>query len=393
MPRRGVRPRVRWSGALPAALATLGALVLAACSSSPAGTSGPSVKIAVEAPFTGPEAAAGTDVLRGVELLASVKNHTGGVLGRQIQVLKFDDQGNPALATKVADNVVSQHPFALIGPFNSSVGVINLPIYRKAGIITLRLTNSALTNSYGYTVQPMDYQMAPLEVQAITNTLPAGGRVAIVYDYSTFSSGIAQLVRSSLTTEGMNVVAFDGFKAGQQDFMAILTAVKATNPDVVYYAAFDPEVIYLVTQARQLGMPGICLVNLLPEGFLADAGVAAQQCLVSGVPSVAEFPRSGGYIQEYQAVYHSQPGSSGAFSNDSLGLLLNAVVKEGAWDRSRVQTALSHTALFPGVTGDITIDPATGNRVDPPVAILSVRRGNFRVDAYWALYGKLNAPG
>jgi branched-chain amino acid transport system substrate-binding protein len=349
------------------------------------------IKIAVEAPLSGQQAATGMDILRGAELLAKIENHAGGVLGRQLTIVPANDEADPSKATPVAKRVVTQHAFAVIGPFDSSVGVISLPIYKAAGVIPLRLTSSRLTNGLGFTVAPMDYQVAPVEAQAIASSLPAGGGVAIVYDSSTFTSGIAQEVRANLASSRVPIVAFDSYNAGQRNFTALLEGVKAADPSVVYYASFDPEAGELVSQAQLLGVPGTCFIDLAPEDFIQSVGVTlARSCVFSGVPDVSEFPRASGFIQNFETLYHRSPGSWAAFSYDSLGLLVHAVEQAGTWDASRVRRALSHTVAYSGVTGDITIDPGTGNRVDPPVVILNVSRaGTYQVDPAWALYGTL----
>jgi branched-chain amino acid transport system substrate-binding protein len=370
----------------------LGAWLLSGSSPPAAAANAPGpIKIAVEAPLSGQQGATGVDILRGAELLAAIEDHNGGVLGRHLKVIRANDDADPAKAASVAKEVIAQHPFAVIGPFDSSVGVINLPIYKAAGVIPLRLTSSQSTNGLGYTVAPMDYQVAPVEAQAIAASLPPGGSVAIVYDSSTFSSGIARLVRSSLASRGVAVVAFDSYTAGQRDFSTLLSGVKAANPSVVYYAAYDPEAGELVSQAKSLGIPGTCFVDLAPEDFIESVGLSlARSCVFSGVPDVSEFPRASGFIQDFQALYHRAPGSWAAFSYDSLGLLIHAVQQTGSWDPSRVEDAIDHTVAYSGVTGDITIDSATGNRVDPPVVILSVSRaGIYQVDPAWALYGTL----
>lgn len=384
-----VRLQVAW--------AVLGLLVLSAWlsplpSASVASAAPGPIKIAVEAPLSGEQAATGMGILRGAELFARIVDHAGGVLGRQLTIVPTNDGADPAKAASVARTAIAKHPFAVVGPFDSSVGVINLPMYKAAGVIPLRLTSSRVTNGLGYTVAPMDYQVAPVEAEAIASSLPPGGGVAIVYDASTFSSGIAQQIRALLSSAGVPVVAFDSYNAGQRNFTSLLAGVKAANPSVVYYASYDPEAGELVSQAQSLHMPGTCFVDLAPEGFIASVGLSvARSCVFSGVPDVSEFPRSSGFIQDIEALYHHRaPGSWAAFSYDSLGLLVHAVEQAGAWDAPRVRRALSHTLAYSGVTGDITIDPATGNRVDPPIVILNVSRtGTYQVDAAWALYGTL----
>lgn len=377
----------------PLGVLALGAWLLSAWS--PPAAAAPnapgSIKIAVEAPLSGPQGGTGPDILRGAELLAAIEDHNGGVLGRQLKVIRANDDADPAKAASVAKEVIAEHALAVIGPFDSSVGVINLPMYKAAGVIPLRLTSSHATNGLGYTVAPMDYQVAPVEAQAIAASLPRGGGVAIVYDSSTFTSGIAQLVRSSLASRGIPVVAFDSYTAGQRDFSALLSGVKAANPSVVYYAAYHPQASELVSQAKSLGVPGTCFVDLAPEGFIQSVGVSlARTCVFSGVPDVSEFPGRRGSSRTTRPSTTVSPGRGPRSATTPWAFSSTPCNGPEAGDPSRVNDAIDHTVAFSGVTGDITIDPATGNRVDAPVVILGVSRaGTYQVDPAWALYGTL----
>ena len=125
--------------------------------------------------------------------------------------------------------------------------------------------------------------------------------------------------------------------------------------------------------------------------FIQTAGLAlAQSCVFTGVPSAGDFPQSATYVQNYQATYHTAPGTWGAFAYDSAALLFHAVTATGGWQHDPVTTSLFHTVNYSGITGQTTIDPSTGNRDNPPVVILTVdATGNYREAPTWSSNGHL----
>jgi branched-chain amino acid transport system substrate-binding protein len=92
----------------------------------------------------------------------------------------------------------------------------------------------------------------------------------------------------------------------------------------------------------------------------------AQHCLNSGVPSAQEFAGASQYVTDYESAYHETPGTWGTFSYDSVKLLAQAVRDAGGWNEAAVKSRLQHTTNYEGVTGIITIEPTTGNRVNSP---------------------------
>ncbi|HEY1465407.1 MAG TPA: branched-chain amino acid ABC transporter substrate-binding protein [Acidimicrobiales bacterium] len=343
--------------------------------------------IAVDAPLTGSQSSTGIDMWRGAQLAATQINASGGVDGVMIKLVQADDKATAATGVTVAKKMIAQRVFGVVGPFNSSVGVANLPIYKKAGLSIVRLTSAAATQGFGATTQPMDVQVAPVEATEITQVLHAT-RVAIIYDTSTYTSGIAKSLRGLLTKDGHAPVAFQSIKEGQTNFTKALTAAAAAKPDLVYIAAYGKEAGLLALGASQMNVPGTCFVDLAAQGpdFVAAATTpVAQKCLNSGVPSAQQFAGATEYVSNYISTFQAQPGTWGTFTYDSLEILAQAVRDAGSWNQAAVQSKLSHTTAFAGITGTITIRPKTGNRLNTPVVMLDIDSGgNYVIDPAWA---------
>jgi branched-chain amino acid transport system substrate-binding protein len=379
--------RARWMRA-PILFAVVLVTVATDCSSSgtsPAGV----VRVALEGPITGPQASTGADMLRGAMLAVEEANADGGVLGRKIQLVRADDKADPARGLDVANQMVKEGVFAVVGPYNSAIGVENLPIYLKAGVIPIHLTSNSATDGEGYTVQPKDYQIAPVEADAIVRLYNAR-RVAMVYDPSTYTAGIAEQVRSALDKAGVTVVAYDRVEPESHVYLDIVKRIRTLHPDLIYASTYYPEGAVLAGEIRQVRLHGTCFMGLANQdpAFVTQAGLpAARACVYSGVPSAELFGAARQYVSRYRSRFGVDPGTWGSFTYDSLRLLYDAVRRAGGWDSERVRRALARTQNFAGITGSITIEPKTGNRENVPVVLLDVNgEGHYVIDPKWKAF-------
>jgi branched-chain amino acid transport system substrate-binding protein len=379
--------------AVAAAAALLVLLAMGATGCGGGGSSSESIKIVVEGPITGDQAATGTDMRNAARLAVDEANAQGGVLGREIELIEGDDKADPAVGRQVAEDAIDDDAFAVIGPYNSSVGIENLKMYVDAGIVPIHLTSNAATDGLGYTIQPKDYQVAPVEARAIAGYFKAR-RVAIVYDTSTYTAGIARQVRGALQAAGVRVVLYERFAEGEFDAPAVVRKIKAARPDLFYASTYFPEGGEIAKEAAAQGVRATCLMGLANQDpkFVEAAGLdAAARCYSSGVPAPAQFSRAREYVTNYRERFDVAPGTWGTFTYDSVKLLFSAVRAVDAWDASRVREELSRTTGYTGITGRIDIDPETGNRKVVPVVILDINdEGDYVVDRRWARFANFS---
>jgi branched-chain amino acid transport system substrate-binding protein len=341
--------------------------------------------IAVEGPMTGEQASTGIDMADGAQLAVDQINAAGGVDGVQLSLVKLDDKATAAGGVSAARQAIASHVFAVVGPFNSSVGVANLSLYVRAGLPIVRLTSSVKTEGFGVTTQPMDSQVAPVEIKEITKVLHAT-RPAIIYDTSTYTSGIAKQVKAGLAKAGDPTVAMIPVTSTQPNYANAVKKAATAHPGLLYISAYGTEAGAIAKAASTAGT-GKCFVDLAAQGpdfVTAATQSVASACLSSGVPSAQQFAGAGQYVANYQSMFHTTPGTWGTFTYDSLEVLANAV-KQAGWHQKAVSTAMDHTRAYQGITGPITIAPSTGNRVQSTVVILDVNgAGDYVVDPQWA---------
>lgn len=374
-------------------LLTLAALLAASCSPSTSTSSPPppaspveeTIKIGIEGPMTGDQLVTGIDMWNAATLAADEANANGGVAGKQIELVRLDDAANPETGVAVAHQAVDEGVFAVIGPYNSSVGIENLPIYLEGGVIPIHLTSTAQTDGKGYTVQPKDYQVAPVEGAAITGWLKQDS-IAILFDPSEYTRGVAKQLESILKDEDATIAYKSKVNA---DFPApvLVKNVDTNEAGLAYSSTYFPEGAQ-IAKAAVGKMKAECFMGLANQDqeFIERAGIpASQNCYFSGVPSPDQFPGASDYVKNYGQRFTSPPGTWGPFVYDSLDMLFAAAEAEGSWNADAINELLKDTTDFQGITGPITIDPRTGNRPNVPIVILKVTKdGAFIVNPGWA---------
>jgi branched-chain amino acid transport system substrate-binding protein len=342
--------------------------------------------IAVDGPMTGDQASTGTDMAKGAQLAVDQINAAGGVDGVKLTLVKVNDKATAGAGLAAARKAIAAHAFAVVGPYNSAVGVVNLPVYKRAGLPIVRLTSSVKTEGFGATTQPMDTQVAPVELNEITSVLHAT-RPAIIYDTSTFTSGVASQVKAGLAKAGTPAVAFIPVKEGASNFTSAVTKAAAAHPDLLYISAYGVDAGKIAKEASTMNT-GKCFVEgLAAQGpdFVNNATQpVASSCISSGVPTAQQFVGASQYVSDYESMFHMAPGTWGTYTYDSIEILVNAI-KQAGWHQKAVATALNETSNYSGITGPITIAPKSGNRIQSTVVILDINSaGNYVIDPQWA---------
>ena len=340
----------------------------------------PPIRIAVEAPITGPQASNGVDILRGVRLAVRQANARGGVLGRRVVLVQGDDRGDASRAKPTARKVIARQPVAVIGPYNSSVGLENLSLYRRAKVVPLWMTSSDDTQGAGITLQPMNSQIAPVESAYVKEQ--GAKKVAMLVDDTAngaFTKGMATRLRKRLRADGVAVTWISvkesadvatGYYAGK------VAEALASDPDLVYSSTYYPEGAQIAQALQTAGPAPGCLMGLanVDSGFVGAAGlVPAQRCVFSGVPEASQLPSARTFVRQYRAAFRATPGVWGVFSYDSAKVLFAAIRKTGGTAYAPLSRALRATRKAKGQTGPISIGPKTGYRTSLPfLGILSV---------------------
>ncbi|MGA0022222.1 MAG: branched-chain amino acid ABC transporter substrate-binding protein [Vulcanococcus sp.] len=336
------------------------------------------IVIGLEGPLTGDQRSTGRDMWRGAKLAVEELNREGGILGRRVKLVRADDRADPERALSVAKGLNRLDADAVIGPYNSGVGIINLPYYVKKEIIPVHLTSTDDTSGLGVTIQPKNSQIAPAEEAYI---LAQGvQRISMLVDPSAFTVDQADRLEKALVADGVQVDRFS-IVPGSLDYEAVIEEALATDPGLVYVSTYFPEgsvIAQGLAAAGSAAQPFFGLANVDPA-FVAQAGLdIARLGVFSGVPEAPQLPDAGAYVDAYEERFDRTPGVWGTFTYDSIKVLAEAIETAGTVNYGPALGTLLQTTDYQGATGEISIDPLTGNRVDVPVEILKVdRNGAF----------------
>jgi branched-chain amino acid transport system substrate-binding protein len=347
--------------------------------------SGDTVRIGLEAPLSGDLATLGQGMLNGAELAADQINAEGGLLGKDIEVVAIDDGGDPKVGVPAVQEALDAGLDGVVGPYNSGVGVETLPLYEKAGLVPIRLTSDTDTEGFGFTLQPMGSQIAPVTAEALTDYLGAK-RVAIAYDkVEEYTTGISKEVRTALEQGGAQVTAFQPIEPGQADYTSVVNKLSAGNPDAIYAAVYSPEGA-AIAKAIKPGSSPTCLLDYgaYDDAYITEAADAATNCSVVGVPAPSDFAGSETYVTDYTDEFGEEPGTWSPYTYDSLNVLADAVEQAGSFDAKALTAALDKVKGAEGWTGSITLVPGSGNREPATVTVDIVEGGAFTVDPAWA---------
>jgi branched-chain amino acid transport system substrate-binding protein len=275
------------------------------------------IKIGVGGPHTGPYAAFGEQFWRGATQAAEDLNAAGGIDGKKIELVKGDDACEPKQAVAVANRMVdSDKVAAVVGHFCSSSTIPASEVYAESGILMMSpaSTNPQVTERRIPTVFRncgRDDQQGVVAANYIVKKLGAK-KVAVVHDKDTYGQGLADAMRSHMATLGVKEVLYEGLTRGEKDFNALVTKIKATGADVVYFGGLHTEAGPLVRQMREQGL-GAAFVSgdgIVSEDLVTSAGGAQ---FVKGVYHTfgrdpRNIPEGKGVIEKFRAAGYEPEG-------------------------------------------------------------------------------------
>ncbi len=253
-----------------------------------AGAHADTIKIAIAGPFTGAVTQYGAMVKEGVDTAVEMINASGGVLGKQLETVVMDDGCEPKQGPVVANRVVNDGIHYVVGHVCSGATIAATNIYENEGVVMVSpsATAPAVTDGKNYHMIfrtiGRDDQQGPAAAQFIIESIKPQA-VAVLHDKQSYGQGIASAVRNELEKAGVKVAMFEGINAGDSDYSAVITKIRSSGADFVYYGGYHPEMGLLLRQAAEQGLQAKFMG---PEGvgnpdINAIAGAAVDGMLVT----------------------------------------------------------------------------------------------------------------
>jgi branched-chain amino acid transport system substrate-binding protein len=324
------------------ALAVLVGLVAAAAAQQP-------IRIGASLSLTGTYAALGQNQHRGYQLCTKHVNETGGVLGRKIEFVLYDDQSQPATGVRLYEKLITQDKVdAIMGPYSSAIteAVANVnEKYRMPMVAPMASTTAIFKKGRKFIF--MMQSAAEVYLEGLIDVAAKKGlkTVAIINEDTLFPKATVQGTIELAKQKGLQVVFVESYPKGNTDFSAILTKVRAANPDVLGAATYFDDAVAITRQMKELNvnpkMYGVTVGGDLPT-FYQLLGKNAE--FVYGAtqwepelpyPGAKEFVVS--HSMEFPGrdiSYHSAGGYAGC------QILVEAIKRAGSLDSEKIRSEI-----------------------------------------------------
>lgn len=347
------------------------------------------VKIGHVGPISGPIAHWGKDNENGAKMAIDELNAKGITLGGKkvrFELLAEDDASDPKQATSAAQKLVDAKVNGVIGHLNSGTTIPASKIYHDAGIVQI----SPSSTNPKYTQQGF-----PGAFRVVANDGQLGGtlgryavqvnkakRVAVVDDRTAYGQGVAEEFIKGVKGKGAGVEIITRQYTNDKatDFNAILTAIKAKKPDLVFFGGMDAVAGPMLRQMKQLGInskfmggDGICNTGLAQ---LAGDGMADGQVVCAEAGGVEESGKKA--LEDFKAAYKKKFGIDvqmyAPYVYDSVMVMVEAMKKANSAEPAKYLPELKKIS-YKGVTGNIAFD-AKGDIKDGTLTLYTYKGGN-----------------
>ena len=341
------------------------------------------IRIGFFSPMTGFAAADGLSTLNSAKLAIEIINESGGIDGRLIELVSYDDAVDTKQAVSIAqrlttkDNVVAVVSGSYSGPTR-----VAAPIFQDAGIpmISGYAIHPDVTDSGDFVFS----QSFPGQVQGKAGGVVAvdmldAKRISIIAVDIDFGKTLAQAFKNYVEPKGAEIVSEDYFAMGDSEFAPIVTKLKnEIKPDLIYMANYYGHGAEIV---RQLKSQGFDVQVLGTEGidsyqFFEIAGESAEGVMITtNMNRDSENQATQEYIKTYTEKYGIVPDMVGASVYDAFQVLFKAIGEVGT-DPEMIRDTIKDLKGFSTVTGTL-IEYAPTREAIKPVQIQIIEDGAY----------------
>ncbi len=355
------------------------------------------IKIGAAVSLTGKMAYEGRLVKDGYEVWEDWVNSHGGInaggKNYQVKIVYYDDESTPVRGAKLTEMLITQNKVDfLFGPFSSSITFATTAIGEKYDIITIAPeANATAVYERGYknvfsVLPPAPMLMVPIAYMA-ENLDPKPKTVAIISANDLFPLSCAEGFRDKCIELGFDVVLFEKYPAGATDISALLTKVKALNPDIIADAGYTADTLMVMRQCKELNINPqmyVFSVGVMIPSFVEELGADAEYAFEGEwwLPNMKNedsvFGTTADYVQackdkfgeDYMPEYHVSSASA-------AGTLLQlAIEKADSVETAKVREALSsldvELATWPAIAFN-----EKGQNIKWPHPVIQVQNGEY----------------
>jgi len=344
--------------------------LLAGCTSNSSSNNGDTIRVGLNYELSGGVATYGQGLTEGIELAVEEINKSGGVLGKEIELVKIDNKSEDTESANVSARLATrENVVALLGPATSGNTKAAIPaaMQNKIPLITGSATADDITvdsngnvREYIFKTCFSDSFQGVIMAEFAVNDLGAKNAAILADSTSDYAKGLSKAFKETIEKYGGKILVEEAYQAKDTDFKAVLTNIKGANPEVLFVPGYYEEVGLIVRQARELGLDVPILGGDGYESpkFVEISGKEAANNVYysnhySPMDDAEEVVK---FRESFKAKYNKEPDGFNALGYDMAYLLKDAIERAGEASPEKIKEALEATKNFKGVTGTITID-------------------------------------
>jgi branched-chain amino acid transport system substrate-binding protein len=341
-------------------LVTLAAAVLATFALASCGGE-QKLRIGVAGPLTGKDAVFGAQLKYGAEQAVEDINAAGGLNGQKLELVYGDDAGDPKQGRSVANNFVGEGVSYVIGHFNSGVSEPASDVYAENGILMItpgstnpKITERGLTNVFRTCGR--DDQQGKVAGEYIAANLK-DKKIAIAHDKTTYGKGLADETKKAMNALGVTEVLYEGVNTGERDFSALVSKIKASGADVVYWGGVHTEGGSILRQMRSAGVTAVMMGGdgIATNEFAQLGGPGTEGTLMTFGPDPQKRPEAQAVLAKF-AARNFKPEAYTLYSYAAVQVIAEAAKAINSLDPAKIAAELHTGKTYKTAIGDLSFD-------------------------------------
>lgn len=339
------------------------------------------IKIGVNVPLTGFAASDGESALNGAKLAMEQINKAGGIDGKQLELVVYDDQASPRQSVPIATKLIEKDKVLVgvscsySGPTRAAAGV-----YQSAKVpyISAYAIHPDITRAGDYVFRTSFVG----EVQGRAGAKLAGEilkkkRAVLITLNNDFGKSLVAGFKEKAKSYGVSIVNEYPYSIKDRQFGPIVARVRADKPDVIYATGYFFTAGPLVTQLRAVGIDAVIIgqEGFDTQSFIDIAGPASEGVIITtSLDRDSKSPETKEFIEQYEKMFNHKTDMVAASGHTAVMVAAAAIKQAGSMDRSAIRDAIAKTNLSAS-TGTISFNGL--GEVIKDVQVQIVKDGQF----------------
>jgi branched-chain amino acid transport system substrate-binding protein len=355
-------------------------LAIAAASAIGVSAAKAQINIATAGPMTGQYASFGQQMKAGAEQAVADINAAGGVLGKKLSLSVGDDACDPKQAVAVANEMAGKGVVFMAGHFCSGSSIPASSVYTEEDILQISpaSTNPKFTDEGGpnvFRVCGRDDQQGEVAGAFLAKRFK-GRNIAVIHDKTAYGKGLADETKKAMNKAGLKEKLYEAYTAGEKDYTALVSKLKANSIDAVYVGGYHTEAGLIVRQMRDQGMKTKLVSGdaLVTDEYWSITGPAGEGTLMTFSPDPRKNKKAASIVKKFRAK-GIEPEGYVLYTYAAIQVFAQAAKKAGSTDLGKLLKVLNSTK-FDTVLGQLSFN-SVGDVTLPGYVFYEWKNGKY----------------